>query len=241
MAQSAWPPDRSEQGMLQAFRALSSGLAERPGVYGVSEADAAEAGRLAAVAEEAAFVASCPSTRTVLTTAAKREAIAAALKFCAPLAAFVRFNPNLSDGDRLAIGVRPKAEKRRVPPPSTAPILAIRGIIPGGHELEFYDSAAPGRRALAKDTKGLELFVAYSPNNGNSDAALSLDTMTKSAKPHAILKRGLSKVMHPNERVGSVANYIGRWINNRREAGPWSQPVRMLLVIPGQSSLSQAA
>jgi hypothetical protein len=40
-------------------------------------------------------------------------------------------------------------------------------------------------------------------------------------------------VLHPDERVGSVANYIGRWINNRGEAGPWSQPMRMVLALPG--------
>ena len=56
--------------------------------------------------------------------------------------------------------------------------------------------------------------------------------------------RSLSVVIHPHDRVGSVANYVGRggrWINNRGEAGPFSQPVRMVLAIPGQSSLSEAA
>ena len=52
---------------------------------------------------------------------------------------------------------------------------------------------------------------------------------------------GVNALIHPNDRVGSVANYVGRWINGRGEAGPFSQPVGMVLAIPGQPSLSEAA
>jgi hypothetical protein len=68
-----------------------------------------------------------------------------------------------------------------------------------------------------------------------------MDSIIKNAKPMGILTRGLSTVLHPDERVGSVANYIGRWINNRGEAGPWSQPMRMVLALPGADQARRRA
>ncbi len=68
-----------------------------------------------------------------------------------------------------------------------------------------------------------------------------MDGMIKHAKPHGVLTRGRTIVTHPDERVGSVANYIGRWINARGEAGPWSQPVRMLLAMPSGEAKREAA
>jgi hypothetical protein len=56
-----------------------------------------------------------------------------------------------------------------------------------------------------------------------------------------VLTRRVPAVIHPNDRTGSMANYIGRWINRRGEAGPFSQPVRMLLAMPGEGRLSEAA
>lgn len=117
----------------------------------------------------------------------------------------------------------------------------MRGIIPGGHEIELSDSATPDRRGKPQDYKGLELFVAYSPTHAGNGEGLGLDSIIKTGKPHSILTRGVCRVIHPNERVGSVANYAGRWINARGEAGPFSQPVRMILAMPGESTLSQAA
>ena len=71
---SIWYSDNSDQGMLLQYQVLSRGLVERPGVYGVSEADAAEALRLVEAMGEAIAVASSPATRTPLAVAAKREA-----------------------------------------------------------------------------------------------------------------------------------------------------------------------
>jgi hypothetical protein len=227
----SWHNTTTGQGKLQAFTLLSRGLAQRPEVYAVSPDDAAEALRLVDAMREAFEVADNPATRTPLTIAAKRAAMEAAEKYCSRLVAFIRANPNVSDADRAAIGVPPPVtEKRRIPPPTTEPILSIAGIIPGGHRIEIFDSASPDRRGRARDTRGLELFVAYSPNHGGS--GLGMDQLIRSATPIAILTRGMSSVIHPDERVGSVANYIGRWINGRGEAGPWSHPVRMLLAMP---------
>jgi len=231
-----WWNNRRGPDRLLGMQVLARGLVERPGVYGVSPQDAAEVLRVVEVLTHAVDVASNPATRTQLTTAAKREAMEAAHQCCLRLIRFIRVNPNVSDADRIAIGVPPAVtEKRRVPPPTTRPILSVCGVVPGGHEIEMFDEATPDRRGKPRDTKGLELFVAYSPNHG--DAGLGMESIIKGAKPLGILARGRSKVMHPDERVGSVANYVGRWINGRGEAGPWSHPVRMVLAMPsGQRS-----
>jgi hypothetical protein len=105
----------------------------------------------------------------------------------------------------------------------------------------MFDSAKPDRRGKPKDTAGLELFVAYSPHNGRSGGELSMEGILKTAEHHSLLTRGLSTVLHPDERVGSVANYIGRWINGRGEAGPWSQPMRMVLALPGADQARRRA
>lgn len=52
----------------------------------------------------------------------------------------------------------------------------------------------------------------------------------------ADLSSSTALMVHRNERVGSTANYIGRWVNRRMEPGPWSQPVGMLLAIPAPAA-----
>jgi hypothetical protein len=225
---------------LTTLQNFSRGVAERAEVYGVSQGDAAEAVRLVGIFEATHQAATDPSTRTTITVAARKAAAEAAEKFCRRLGAFIRLKPGISEVDLAAISLPPKGEMRRIPPPTTMPILSIRRIIPGGHEIELFDSTSPDKRGKAEGASGLELFVAYSPNNGTG-AGLTLEGMLGNAKPHGVLTRTLCKVVHPNERVGSVANYIGRWVNGRGEAGPFSQPVRMVLAVPGETSLKEAA
>lgn len=104
--------------------------------------------------------------------------------------------------------------------------------------MEMFDSQTPDRRGRPDRAYSLELYVAYSPNHGE---ALGMESILKNGQPIALLTRGRSRVTHPDERVGSVANYIGRWVNGRREAGPWSQPVRMVLALPGGQAKRAAA
>ena len=238
---SWWITDGTDSGTTNTLRIFSKGLSERPADFGVSDADAAEAARLVQKVDELTLIADTPATRTPLTITARREALTAARKFCTALASFIRTNPYVSDADRLLIGVPGKAEKRRVPAPTTAAMLAIRGIIPGGHLLEFVDSTTPDRRSKPDGVRALELFVAYAPPQSPTDGALSADLILKTGKQHSVLTRSPAKVLHPNDRVGSIANYIGRWLNGRNEPGPWSQPVRMTLAMPGEFSASEAA
>jgi hypothetical protein len=235
-----WIPG-TNLGKLDAFQTFSGGLAQRPEAYGVSADDAAEAVRIVVELRDAANVANNPLTRTPITMAAMREKLSAAEKHLRRLATFIRHNPNVAAADLMGIGLVPKGEKRRILPPTTAPMLAIRGIIPGGHTVEFVDSATPDRRGKPDVAYRLELYVAYSPNYGSGADGVGMDTIVKTGTLHAVLTRNPAKVIHPNDRVGSMANYAGRWINRRGEAGPFSQPVRMVLAMPGESSLSEAA
>jgi hypothetical protein len=236
-----WMPSK-ELDKLQVLQTFSRGLVERAAALGVTQADAAEARRLVEALDAAVLVATSPATRTPVTVEAKRHALERAMSFCRRLAQFIKLNPNVSDDDRLSLGL-PKAEAprewRRAPVPETTPILGIRGIIPGGHEVEIFDSTAPDRRGKPADVRGLELVAAYSPNG--ADGALSRENIIRTGTPMGVLTRGMTRVIHPNERVGSVANYIGRWVNTRGEGGPWSQPLRMVLAIPGEGRLSAAA
>jgi hypothetical protein len=231
----------AESETILAFELFSRGLAGRAEVYGVSAADVAEVARLVAAAGEAMAAANSPATRTPIAIAAKQQAFADARVPVRRLAAFIRHNPNLSVADLAELGLKPKAEPRRVPAPTQTPMLAIRRIVPGGHEIDCAPLAAPKSGGKPAGAHGLELFVAYSPNHGGRDEPLGLDSIIQHGKPHGVLTRRVAAVIHADDRLGSMANYVGRWINRRGEAGPWSQPVRMLLVMPRDSSLSEAA
>jgi hypothetical protein len=231
-----WVP-RREGDRLLAFQLLTRALAERPDAYGVSAADAAEAVRLVAALSAAMCEAANPYTRTALHLAAKQDCLAAAQACCRRLAASVRDNPAVARTDLLALGIttlpaRPTPRRRRVPPPTSVPLLMITRMIPGGHEIAIADADAPSHRGCRragrpKDTKGLELFVAYSADE------LTGDAIRRTGQPHTLLTRGRSAVIHPDDRLGSVANYIGRWLSTRGEPGPFSLPVSMVLGMPG--------
>src|SRR5688572_18902175 len=110
---SDWVPFKDNE-KLMMFTTISRELVQRGDVYGVSRDDAAEAQRLVEQMQAAMDAAYNLATRTIFTTAAKREAVNAATKFMRSLAIFIRHNPNISAADLAAIGLPPKAEKRRI-------------------------------------------------------------------------------------------------------------------------------
>jgi hypothetical protein len=226
--------------MLMAFRQLSGGLAERPGVYGVAEADAAEAVRLVDVMEAAILAADAPHSRTPVTIAAKRGAVDAARRCCARLVKAVRANAGVGEGDLLMLGIEPAGKPRRGATrggdggPAGWPVLDVVAAVPGGHEIAVYD-AADGKRRKVPAGLRLELVVAWSPGHTAGDGrGMPGDEILAGGESTVVVTRGRLSIAHPDGRVGSVANYVGRWVNRRGEAGPWSAPVRMMLALPAR-------
>lgn len=232
-------PDATQVGKLRTMRKIVDGLRQRPQTYGILPEDAADLARLVEAAEAAAERTTNPLTRTQLDTLAKREALSEADRATRRLVSFIRVNPHVSDEDRVAIGIPPATRRRRRPPPQTRPILTLEGIVPGGHTISFCDEATPDRRRKAEDAVALELFVAYT--HGNDSRPLEIEDLLKNATQLTKLTRSPSRTEHPAEKIGWTANYIGRWVNHRGEAGPWSRPVRMALALPAETSGRQAA
>ena len=231
--------DTTDAGRLRTLSRIARGLSERPQAFGVAPEDAADFLKLVETAEAAFARAEDRLTRTSLDVSAKRQTLTQAEKASRVLVRFIRVNPRVSEADLEALGIRPAAERRRVPPPQTRPILTLEGIVPGGHDISVCDESTPDRRGKPRDVAALELFVAYT--HGNDSRPLDIEDLLKTATPLARLTRYRGRTQHPAEKIGWTANYIGRWVNGRGEPGPWSRPVRMALALPAETTTRQAA
>jgi hypothetical protein len=171
----------------------------------------------------AAFVlASDPSTRTIVTVAAKDAAKAAMVPVLRAYAQQIKANLGVTDDDKAALGLNlDDNTQSSVPPPSTQPLIAIIAATPLQHTLRFADANTPDVRARPEGTDGLQLFRAILPA-ATEDHALGVFDQLVTRQPFA------SDFL--NEDVGKVCTYFARWYNSKGEVGPWSTPISMVVV-----------
>lgn len=154
-------------------------------------------------------------------------------------------NPAVDDSLKLALGLPVgKQRRRRVPPPSEAPLLSVMPVQRFQHRVDIRQREN-GRRAKPAGVFGCELWVAYTSTGLGAGAsaqakassraprtAVSAEDSAEALSPGLaeadfrflkVYTRAPALVEHSSAHVGQQALYKARWVNRRSEHGPWSR------------------
>jgi hypothetical protein len=172
---------------------------------------------LAAVSEfgDALALVQNPATKTEVTVANKDDARLSAEQIVRQFGIGIKYNAGISDGDKIAIGVRPVNNTRNpIPTPSSTPILGFIGsTADGAHTLRYSDTNTPDSRSKPFGAASMQLFVAI---------AATPVTDPEDAEFYAVFTRNPLSVGFDPADGGKYATYFARWCTARGEPGPWS-------------------
>ena len=133
------------------------------------------------------------------------------------LVQLLQANPDLTDTQRVALGITVRSNNRSLTPaPTTKPLPRLEQSGRLRHTIHFVDETTPNRRAKPQGIRGCQIwvFVGETPPARPEDFRyLGTDTRT----PY------LSEF--DPEDGGELAHYYLRWVNTRDEPGPWSDPI----------------
>ena len=198
----------------------ATNISAGPGTYQLTAAQAASIQSVVDDFVAKLLIADNELTRNKQTVADKEDAKAIAISLCRNYAILIKENSGISDGDKLAIGVRPINPNRDpINVPMTSPIVTILGNTPGSQTLQFRDPTEPDSKAKPFGATELQLFLAIT----DSDDPAPLDT----ARFHSKVTRNPIAVEFNQADDGKMATYYARWASARGEFGPWSLPAAM--------------
>lgn len=201
---------------LQTF---ARGIQSDPAAYQLGVSDSGLISNAVNLYEATYADAHDPAERTAVAVNVKDEARNAAITLCRQYSALIKVNAGISNGLKIAIGVRPLNRSRQsVVAPGTSPLLNVIGATPGAQTLRYADSNTPQTGAKPFGVIQLQLFVAVGPERiADPEQAKFVGGFTKNPVG----------IPFDNSDDGKVATYFGRWATLKGDVGPWSLPVSM--------------
>lgn len=202
-------------------------LTAAPATYGLVAGDATVVAAVAATFATAYTAAINPATRTSATIAAKDAARASAEATVRPYAVRISVNLGVTDANKLSIGVNlPNSARTPVPPPTTAPVLALVSAIIGQHTLGYADTTTPASKAKPFGAVGMQVYRTIAPAAAADPSAAELLT---------VVTKSPSVIATDSADRGKVATYFGRWVTRSgpggaAQVGPFSGPLAVTVL-----------
>ncbi len=161
--------------------------------------------------------ASNEATRTKTSIADKDDARSVCENMCRQYAIDIKNNEGITDGDKLAVGVRPiNPDREPVDCPTTPPLINVLGNLPGQQTIRFADTTTPDSPAKPFGATELQLFMGIT-DDGEATLAQS--------QFYGKFSRNPIEVAFDETKDGKNATYRARWASQRGDVGPWSVPV----------------
>lgn len=133
---------------------------------------------------------------------------------CRSYSQSVRNNPNVSDANKLALGLTLVDTTRTpIPPPTTYPVLQLSAPGPLTQTLKYADNETPTRRARPAGASAMEVFITVG-------TAPAVDP--SASQYRRLITRQPFVFDFASDQAGKIATYFGRWINSKGDAGPFS-------------------
>ena len=159
-----------------------------------------------------------PSTRTSQSIADRKNARSIAESLIRQYAMLIKDNTGITDGDKLAIGVRPiNVSREPIECPQSMPVINIVGNTPGAQTLRYVDSVTQ-KKEKPFGASELQLFVTVSD-------APAVDPTT--AKFVGKFTKNPIAVPFGAADGGKYATYFARWASVRGDTGPFGVPASM--------------
>lgn len=192
-----------------------------PTTYGLAAPDAVIIQNVADAFAAAYATATAPSTRNLVTIAAKDGARSAAFTVYSSYYARIKVNPAVTTSDKNDLGVRyPDDPPSPIPPPATPPILELQQQYHLGGTLRFADSATPDKRAKPAGVLAMILVRTVGVAAGTDPELALLDGV--------FTKQPISLAFGAGD-VGKICTLWSRWTNRKGEEGPWSSPISFVV------------
>jgi hypothetical protein len=192
-------------------------LTADPALYGLTAGDALTVQTQFDEFQAAYNLAVNPSTRTIVTVAAKDEEKAGFLSIARAYAAIIRANQAVSPSDKAALGLSiPDPTPTPVPPPSSVPVLAVPLVGPNQHYMTIADQFTPTSKAKPVGVAGMLLYRVVG-------TAPAVDP--EQADVIGLFTRADQLISTAGVVAGKIVTYWGRWYNRKGQIGDFSSPV----------------
>lgn len=179
---------------------------------------------------KAVNVVSNPAQRSPHATLVKNQARAEAVPMCREIAMRLKWDPTLSDEEKIALGVnidealpeRAKLPEGVLPGTLGYPELAVVSSPNGGHVIRFRD---PNAGKSKGKPRGVSHFLLYGAIGPKPDMCV---THARLLYPYT---KSPIEIMYPRScgLEGLYVTYYGRWLTTRGELSPWSRPVSKMI------------
>lgn len=125
--------------------------------------------------------------------------------------------PGVTDADRAQLRITIRDTQPTAPaPPATRPVMQVDTSQRLRHKLTMMDELTPTSRSRPKGVSYLEIWVKVGDPAPTDPSQLRfVDTSTTAS----------FVVEYDGADGGKTAHYMARWVNSRKEKGPWSQTV----------------
>lgn len=205
----------TQESALDAWLAnFSARISAAPASYRLTPMDAAEIAAAVDDWHKAYLVATSPATRTVPSVADKRGQKKIVVRVVRSFAARIRADESISNELKINLGLKLRPRRGEpVPTPEGIPVLAVRRLAVGMHELRAMDSDT--RPSRGKPPRVASIMVYRAVGETPARSPIDADFLTLSTRVAFA-----STFTHADH--GKTATYFARWINSKGEAGPWS-------------------
>lgn len=195
---------------------LKTLITAAPTTYGLTAAQATAYG--AVVSSYASALAACdPGIRSKTAVAAKNTAKANLKLASQQTANLINGTPTVTDAQKVALGIPPRAKPQPIPAPSTPPSVEVISVSGWNVKIGLRTSSTDAKRRKPAGVSGCTVmsFVGTAPSNDMSKwkyEGMSGKTVVDVTFPITV---------PPGSQVWLTAF----WFNNRKQTGPAAQPI----------------
>jgi hypothetical protein len=207
---------RNDDAFRTYAQTFAQNLTDRPALYMVTPAQAAAVQGVVDNFVGKLLISSNEATRTKQTIADKDDARSIAESMIRQYAIDIKNNEGITDGDKLAIGVRPiNPDREPIDCPTTPPLINVLGNLPGQQTVRYVD-AETGDKARPFGASELQLFRGV-----GTEEIMPLAQCQFYGK----FTRNPIEVAFDEADDGKIATYYARWASVRGDVSPFSVPV----------------
>ena len=206
----------TDNGLLAFALNFKSLITAAPTTYGLTSAQATAYGTVV-TAYQTALAACDPGIRSRSSVAAKNLSKANLKLASQQTANLVNGTPSVTDAQKVALGIPPRAKPQPIPAPSSAPAVEIISVSGWTVKLGLRTNSADARRRKPAGATGATVmsYVGTAPSNDMSKwkyEGMSGKTVVDITFPITV---------PPGSQVWLTAF----WFTNRKQTGPAAQPI----------------
>ena len=193
-------------------------LTASPGSYFLDPADITELTNVTNLFLSAQLAVSNPEARSGMLIEARDTAQANYYEVARPLYTTIQANPEISNEDKAAAGVKVKdTTPTPIPAPTTAPLVTVESITGNVAKVRLANAESPASRAKPAFVQGANVFTFAGETAPTDPSQWKL--------VGAVTRTAFEVVFDASIEPGSKVWLTACWFNPRSQVGPASNPI----------------